>query len=449
MNEATATAVTVAADAPAEAPSCWTVLCVDDEPNILSAIRRVFRSTGYRVLVAEGGPQALQVLASETVHLVISDMRMPVMDGAQLLEQVRQRWPAITRMLLTGYADVDSTIAAINRGEIFRYITKPWNEGELLLAAREALERQALLNEKARLERVVSRHNDELTRLNASLEQQVAERTVQLSAANTRLSKNYLGSIKAFSNLVEMRGGSIAGHSRRVADLARRIAVAMKLPADDVQEIFLAGLLHDIGTVGLPDALLACPVMRMTPEDKALYNRHAALGEQALMALEDMQRIALIVGAHHERHDGMGFPEGMQGDAIPVGARVIALADAFDDLKSGFLARGVLSAENARMLIERGRGSQFDASVVDAFLEVTRIPEPLPTFVELPVDQLRPGMVLARDLRSRDGVVLLAVDHVLSADLIQRIGAHATRHSLALLIAVRIVPQGAATAALQ
>ena len=444
MTAGPATAVLVAADAPAEAAPRWTVLCVDDEPNILSAIRRVFRSTGYRVLVAGGGPEALQLLASETVHLVISDMRMPAMDGAQLLEQVRQRWPDITRMLLTGYADVGSTIAAINRGEIFRYITKPWNEDELLFAAREALERQALLHEKVRLERLVSCHNDELIRLNASLEQQVAERTVQLSAANTRLSRNYLSSIKAFSNLVEMRGGSIAGHSRRVADLARRIALAMKLPADEVQEIFLAGLLHDIGHVGLPDALLACRVTRMAPDEKARYIKHAALGEQALMALEDMQRIASIVGAHHERHDGMGFPDGLQGNAIPVGARVIALADAFDDLKSGYLARGELSTENARLLIRRGRGSQFDASVVDAFLEVTRVPEPLPTFVELPVDQLKPGMVLSRDLRSRDGVVLLAAEYVLSADLIQRIGAHATRHNMVLLIAVRVVPQGAA-----
>lgn len=425
-----------------EAPQ-WTVLCVDDEPNILAAIRRVFRGTGYRVLVAEGGQQALQLLGSEPVHLVISDMRMPVMDGAQLLEQVRQQWPAVTRMLLTGYADVTSTIAAINRGEIFRYITKPWNEDELLLAAREALERQALLHEKARLERVVARHNGELTRLNASLEQQVAERTEQLSSANARLSKNYLSSIKSFSNLIELRGGLMAGHSRRVAELARRIGALMKLPPADVQDIFVAGLLHDIGQVGLSDALLACPVPRMTAEDKAQYVKHPTLGEQALMALDDMQRVAMIVRSHHERHDGKGFPEGLSGDAIPVGARILALAETFDDLQTGHLARGAMSVADARMLIERGRDTQFEASVVEAFLEATRVPEPPPAFVELPIDQLKPGMVLARDLRSRDGVVLLAVDHVLSADLIQRIGAHATRHNLALLIAVR-TPRAAA-----
>jgi response regulator RpfG family c-di-GMP phosphodiesterase len=424
--------------APADEAPRWTVLCVDDEPNILSAIRRVFRATGYRVLLAEGGEQALDVLSRESVHLVISDMRMPVMDGAQLLEQVRYRWPAIARVLLTGYADVGSTVAAINRGEIFRYITKPWNEDDLLRAAREALERQALLHEKARLEAMVARHNDELKLLNASLEQQVAERTAQLSSANARLGKNYLSTIKAFSNLVEMRGGAMAGHSRRVAELGRRMATVMKLPAADIQDVFVAGLMHDIGQVGLSDALLACPVPHMTPEDKAHYLQHTTLGEQALLALDDMQRVAALVRSHHERHDGLGSPAGLRGDAIPVGARILALAEAFDDFQSGHLARAELSASEAHTLIVRGRDTWFESSVVDAFIEATRAPEAPPACVDLPIDQLKPGMALGRDLRSREGVVLLAADHVLTADLIQRIGAHATRHGLSLLIPVQI-----------
>lgn len=418
-----------------EAPQ-WTVLCVDDEPNILSAIRRALRGTGYRVLVANGGQQALQVLTTESVHLVISDMRMPTMDGAQLLEQVRLRWPTISRMLLTGHADVASTIAAINRGEIFRYITKPWNEGELLLAVRDALERQALLFEKTRLEHAAARHNDELMRLNASLEQQVVERTTQLSAANDLLGKTYLSSIKVFSNLIELRGGSMTGHSRRTAELAHCIAVRMKLPAVQTQDVFVAGLLHDIGHVGLSDALLMCPVASMTPADKARYVSHPVLGEQALMALGDMQRVALLVRSHHERHDGLGFPDGLRGDAIPVEARILAVVDAFDDLQSGHLARVALTAHEARMLIERGRNTQFESSVLDAFLEVTMVADaPLPTFTRKRPDQLKPGMILARDLCSHEGLVLLATGHVLGFDMIQRIAAYATHHKLLLHIA--------------
>jgi response regulator RpfG family c-di-GMP phosphodiesterase len=415
----------------------WTVLCVDDEPNILSAIRRAFRGTGYRVLVAEGGPQALALLAAEPVHLVISDMRMPVMDGAQLLEQVRLKWPQITRMLLTGHADVSSTVAAINRGEIFRYITKPWNEEDLLRAAREALERQALLHEKARLEGVVARHVEALTQLNAGLERQVTERTAQLSTANARLGRNYMSSIKLFSNLIELRGGPMAGHSRRVADMARRIAVQMQRPAAEVQDVFVSGLLHDIGHVGLSDGLLGATVSGMTADDKALYVRHCVLGEQALLALEDMQAVVSNVRSHHERHDGRGFPEGLSGDAIPLGARILAVADTFDDLQSGHLTLAKLTAAEARLFVERGRGTQFEASVVDAFAEVTRAPAVPTPFVELSPQDLKPGMALARDLCSSDGMVLLTAGHVLSADLIRRVIAHTERHNLTTLIAVR------------
>jgi len=425
-------------DAPAgEAPQ-WTVLCVDDEPNILSAIRRALRGTGYRVLVADGGQQALQVLSTESVHLVISDMRMPEMDGAQLLEQVRLRWPTISRILLTGHADMASTIAAINRGEIFRYITKPWNEDELLLAVRDALERQALLFEKSRLEQEVARHNDELTQLNASLEQQVAERTTQLSTANDRLHKSYLNSIKVFSNLIELRGGTMAGHSRRTAELARSIAVQMKLPAAQTQDVFVAGLLHDIGHVGLSDALLTSPVAGMAPADKAQYARHPVIGEHVLMALGDMQRVALLVRSHHERHDGLGFPDGLRGDAIPVGARILAVVDAFEDLQSGYLARVALTAKDARLLIERGRATQFESSVVDAFLKVTMVAEaPQSTFSQMRPDQLKPGMIMAHDLCSREGLVLLPANHTLDAEMIQRITAYATRHKLLVLVAIK------------
>lgn len=164
-----------------------TLLCVDDEPNILSSLRRLFRAKGYRVLVAESGDAGLQVLATETVDMVISDMRMPEMDGARFLELVRIRWPDTVRILLTGYADVSSIIEAINRGEIYRYITKPWDDNDMLLLVRDALERKELENEKLRLEELTQRQNDELKALNASLEEKIRERTADLKTANDSL----------------------------------------------------------------------------------------------------------------------------------------------------------------------------------------------------------------------------------------------------------------------
>ena len=128
-----------------------TLLFVDDEPGILSALRRLFRPHGYRILIAESGEQGLAILEENEVDLVISDMRMPVMDGAAFLKQVRQRWPDITRILLTGYADITSTVSAINEGEIYRYIAKPWDDNEIITIVREAIERRRLQSENIRL----------------------------------------------------------------------------------------------------------------------------------------------------------------------------------------------------------------------------------------------------------------------------------------------------------
>ncbi len=415
-----------------------TLLCVDDEPNILSSLRRLFRGSGYRLLTAEGGVEALKLLETETIDLVISDMRMPGMDGAQLLEQVRTRWPAATRMLLTGYADVHSTVAAINHGEVYRYLTKPWNDEELLLAVREAFERQFLRHEKERLEALTAAQNTELTRLNASLEQKVVERTGELSQANDKLKKSYLASIKVFSHLLELRDGQLMGHSRRVADLARRTGRAMGVSEAGLQDLFVAGLLHDIGHIGLSDALLARSVPRMSEEEQSLYRKHPVVGEHALMQLDDMQAVAALIRAHHERHDGKGFPDGVAGDDIPLAARILAIAETYVDLQSGHLGARLDAAE-ARTLIARARGTMFDPEVVDAFLQVAV--EATPRAAEPPIavgsGGLKPGMVLARDLVSVEGVILLAADQALTADLIARIRRYELRDRLTLTLYVK------------
>ncbi len=416
----------------------WTLLCVDDEPNILSALKRLFRSSGYRVLTAEGGAAALELLGNEAVDLVISDMRMPHMDGAQLLEQIKLRWPGITRLLLTGYADVNATIAAINLGQIQRYITKPWNDEELLLIVRDAFERRALEDDKRRLEALTQKQNDELKSLNASLESKVEARTAELSVVNDRLKKNYLNSIKAFSALLEQRGGQLVGHARRVADLARRTAQEMALPEAEQRDVFIAGLLHDIGQIGLSDVILAKPVPRMTPEELQRYRLHPIQGEQTLMTLDDMQSVASIIRGHHERFDGQGFPDAIAGPLIAQGARILAVAETYDDLQSGHLGSTGLTASQARTILQRGRGTQFDPEVIDAFMKLfPAAPPPPDKPLMLHPHELQPGMVLARDFMSDEGVLLLAADHALTADLINRIRVFEKRLARSLLIAIK------------
>jgi response regulator RpfG family c-di-GMP phosphodiesterase len=349
-------------------PADWAVLCVDDEPNILASLRRALRGSGHRVLTAGSGAEALALCERESIGLVLSDMRMPVMDGAQLLQRVREGWPDVTRLLLTGHADIGATIAAINQGRIHRYITKPWSDHEIRLVVREAFERCVLEAEKRRLEALTQRQNEMLQAFNARLETKVALRTAELALANQRLDKNYFTAIKSFSNFMELRDRPLVGHSRAVADLARQLAQAMNLGEIDSEDAFIGGLLHDIGHISLPDCLTARPVTRMEPDELAIYRMHPLLGEQALLGWDDMRGVAALIRAHHESYDGRGFPDGLRGDAIPPGARILALADTYIDLQSGHLTAGALSPGEASGAISRRRGTQFDPKVVDAFL---------------------------------------------------------------------------------
>lgn len=403
----------------------WTVLCVDDEPNILAALKRTLRGGGFGVVTAGGGEQALEILGKLPVDIVVSDMRMPGLDGSQLLEQVRERWPQVIRILLTGHADQDSTVAAINRGRIFRYLSKPWDERDLLAALHEGSERLALEREKQRLEALTRAQNDELRALNGDLEARVAARTRELSEAHARLERSYLKTIKVFSNLLELRSGQLAGHGRRVAEVARDLARAMGLDENAVRQVFVAALLHDIGLIGLADKLLGRPVMRYSSEELSQYRTHPQVAEQSLLALDDMQPLLPMIRGHHERHDGTGWPDKLAGAAIPVGARILAVADAFDDLQNGHLAEVKLNAQEARILMRKGRGTQFDPEVLDVFLQTMEnaaaAEQARAQDLALPTAALETDMVLARDLVSARGVLMLTKGHRLTGSLIRKI----------------------------
>lgn len=419
------------------APPQRTILCVDDEPHILSSLMRLLRNTGHRLLTAESGAAALGMLEADQIDLLISDMRMPGMSGAELMQTARQRWPHITRLLLTGHADVSATIAAINDGQVHRYLTKPWSDAELLLTIKEAFERRFLEEERARLEALTLRQNDELKSLNANLEALVAERTQDLEIAHDKLKKSYFNSIKSFSHLIELRGGHLMGHARRVADLSLRTAKALQLDDTAINDVLIAALMHDIGHIGLPDHIIAKPVSRLLAAEATQYRLHPIFGEQTLMGQDEMQSVAALIRSHHEHHDGTGFPDGIAGDDIPMGARILAVADAYEDLQSGQHMTEHLSPAEARIVLAKGRGTQFDPLVLDVFLclfsSASAHHDETPLLLR--PEALQPGMIMARDFLSPQGVLLLATDHVLTEDLINRIRVFERRGGRPILLA--------------
>jgi response regulator RpfG family c-di-GMP phosphodiesterase len=397
------------------------LLFVDDEPSILSSLRRLFRPQGYTILTAESGAAGLAVLEQQPVDLVVSDMRMPVMDGAQFLEQVRSRWPGVVRILLTGYADVTSTVAAINRGEIYRYIAKPWNDEEIVLTVRDALERQRLERENARLVDLTRQQNEELRDLNAGLELKVAERTADLQKANEQLQQGFMLTVRTFSGLIELRGGRFAGHGRRVAEHSRALAQRLGLSKNDQQDVMLAALLHDIGKISLPDNLLDRPFAAVAGEARSRLMEHPAKGQQLLMGVEQLAKAANLIRHHHEYMDGSGYPDQLVGLAIPMGSRIIAVANDYDALQMGTLTLQTHTPAQALEYILAGRGRRYDPVVANALgaLLAEKLVESAKEHVLRPAE-LKPGMILSRDFSHPPGSVLWTAGQTVDRQMIDR-----------------------------
>lgn len=415
------------------------ILCVDDEPHVLAALRRLFKGIGYTVLTAESAAIGLQILAQETVDLVIADMRMPEMDGAHFLSLVREGWPQTMRILLTGQADAESIAKAVNSGEIYRYFTKPWDNDDIVLQIRLALERGAFELERSGMERLALARAEELKALNASLEQNVSAGNDELAQANQQLKNNFVVSLKVFASLIEARGKKMVGHARRVADLARKLASRLELEPALVHEVFVAGLLHDVGKLGFLDELLETPVASMNARQLQLYRKHPARAEQLLMPLQDLRGAAASIGAQLERFDGTGFPRQLRGRAILVGARILAVCSDYDNLQIGLLAPRLLSPQEALGIVERYAGHRYDPWVVNAFSDLmhgapanakgerqTTVPRGIGSTEpddDLLIDsaELVVGMVLSRDLISPSGLMMLSCGHAIDKRLIAKV----------------------------
>lgn len=403
-------------------PAAAQLLFVDDEPSILNALKRAFRGKGYAIRGATSGAEGLALLEQQPADLVLSDMRMPEMDGAQFLEQVFNRWPDTKRILLTGYADAGATVAAINRGKIWRYISKPWDDDDLLLTVQQALAHRLLMRENARLVALTQTQNEELRLLNAGLEQKVAERTEQLQRALKSMKQGFVNTVHVFSSIMELHGGELAGHSRRVAELTRKLARRMQMSEAEVQESFLAALLHDIGKLGMSEAAISRPFNSLGPAARAEIMKHPAKGELLLMPIEQLRGASTLIRHHHELFDGRGYPDGTSGMGIPLGARVLAVTNDYDALQRGTLvARALNAAEALRFLVDN-RGKRYDPSVVDQFSQLLAETKP-EDFPELPrrPESLLPGMQLARDLLHQEGYLLLARGHVLDQGEIEQL----------------------------
>lgn len=401
-----------------------TLLFVDDEANILSSLKRLFRPFGYRILTAESGAAGLEILALEFVDLVISDMRMPEMTGAQFLEKVHQGWPNTVRILLTGYADIGSTIEAINKGQIYRYISKPWEDNDIAVTVRQALELRELEREKARLLELTRVQNEELKELNSNLEKKVYERTeelrrsmLNLQAAHDNLKKSFMASLRIFSSLIEMRcGGMLARHAKRVGEYMRNLLPMLQLSDELRQDLMFATLLKDLGKMILSDRILAKPLSALSTEELAQFIKHPVHGQATLMSMEQLENAAKIIRHQHELFNRSGYPDGLGGYEIPLGARILAIVSDYDALQSGMLQPKHYNSAEAVAYLVANRNRRYDPEIVDTFVKTLNIQtsKTIDRDLALGTSLLITGMIVSRDIVTKDGFLLLSHGHILN-----------------------------------
>lgn len=401
------------------------VLFVDDEPGIVRACYRVLRNTGVEVLTTVSAFEAVRLAETHEFAVVVSDQRMPEMEGVQLLEKIRELQPDSIRIILTGYADITAAVDAINRGAVYRFLNKPWDDEQLRSTIRLAVEQYQLLHENRRLLALTARQNEELRQLNESLEHRVVERTREVTELSERQEATLKGSLKILTQLMEVNSSTIGHHSRRVADLAVQIGEQMQLSRDEIRQLEVAALLHDVGKLMLPGHLVRKDRSRLTREERTILQQHAIRGEAIIHAIPFLDDAASYVRHHHEQVNGSGYPDQLRGQAIPLGARIIAVADAWDKQLNDRSTFHTQSAPEVLSWIRSHVNEAFDSSVVRALEAVFREGDVDDTVVEDIIEvnlaDLRPGMILATDIRSDAGALLLPADAKLTAEGIRRL----------------------------
>ncbi len=345
------------------------VLVLDDEEAVRQSLTDALQSAGHSVEPASSVEAAMAALASKSFSLILTDLIMPGNNGFTLLEYAKRQHPYVPVVMVTGVHDISIALEAIHMGA-YDYLLKPFEREQLLAVVARALEKRRLelenLAYRNELESLVKARTDLLDGTMADLKRALADR----ERAMSELERSYDITLEALGNALDLKDAETEGHSRRVTAFTMAIAHALELPDERRKVIGRGAFLHDIGKMAIPDAILRKPG-RLTPEEQAVMREHCLLGYQILRRIPFLHEPAEIVYSHQEHFDGSGYPRGLRGEQIHLGARVFAVADAFDAITSDRPYRAAQSMSSARREIEKHAGTQFDPNVVNIFLSIS------------------------------------------------------------------------------
>ncbi len=328
------------------------ILVADDEEAIREVISTLLEAQGYRCTVVSNGRLAAEQIEKDSHDLVVSDIVMPELDGLKLLARVRAHDADVPVIMVTAMHDISIALQAIRSGA-YDYILKPFEKDQLYLSVRRALEHRRLVLENRTYQR--------------DLEQLVAERTQQLSLALRDLEKSYDYTLEALGSALDAKDAETEGHCQRVTAFTITMAKHMGVDQASIRHIARGAFLHDIGKMGIPDSILRKPGP-LTDSERTVMRKHCEIGYAVLERIPFLHEAAEIVLTHQECYDGSGYPRGLKGEEIPLGARIFAVADTLDAMISDRPYRRALPISVAREEIRTHAGTQFDPRVVEIFL---------------------------------------------------------------------------------
>ena len=394
------------------------ILVVDDEEAVLSVLREILGRQNYDVVAVGSPADALAELRAGPFAVILSDQRMPGLSGLELLHQARQLQPLATRILMTGVVSLDLVIDALNHGEIYRFIVKPWLREELLATLQNAVQRHELLRQNVQLQTAAETLNEQVAALNRSLAEQaesIACHQRELLQLRQALEQNLLRAAELSLRMAETFDPSLGEQGRRAAQLCRAMAQVLDLAAGERRALENAALLHDIGLIAAPRSLLRRwreNPQNVEPAERALLERHPVLGQELSAWGEGFESVGALIRVHHERLDGAGYPDHLAGDQIPWLGRLLAVATAF--------AASPHAEEQAAEAIRQQAHTAFDPEAIRVFLRARPL-LPLRREKQIRLSELQPGMVPVRGIYAADGRLLAPEGRPLNPAIIEQL----------------------------
>ncbi|GAB0108769.1 HD domain-containing phosphohydrolase [Pseudoalteromonas distincta] len=409
------------------------VLCIDDDEIVLRSLTRLLEVNNLSVIACDNPQNALTLFKNHEFGLIISDMRMPSMNGAEFLEKVRGLAPDTQRILLTGFADIETTLAAVNQGQIHGYIQKPWQNDLLLRSIKNSLEKFSLKKQNKNLEEQVKTQNQELLELNNTLEQRVEKRTKQikqvlkqLEDANEREKHEHKSTVELLYNFINANPYLDGNKAQNIANTCTQIALYLNLSKKSIELAPMAGYLAQIGLLAMDPELYRKPVSRLSEQQRKIFYTHPSTAQLMLMPAVHLHDVSDAIYHQFERYNGNGLPKGLVGNDIPIGAMVLSLAR--DYWEAFELSNSTTDKErhlDALQNVKLYSGTFYHPKIVRA-LEAShgKLNEKISSAGSVLIcsaAELKEGMVLGHALHNYNGIMLLSKGHVFSCKSIEKL----------------------------